>query len=142
MLSKLLAVVFALFALGACGGDNGPTDTDSESITGHYGLLTVEGQLLPYTIFDTPGEKLEILEGSIEIRDSGTLTSEATWRSTVDGAVETFTSSENGTWTRSGSTLTISWDGGCTDNATISGTRITIADDCDMDLTWVFEKLL
>ena len=139
MRRKLLAAAFALLVLSGCGGDDTPNGPIELSIVGEYDLITVEGESLPYTLFDILGERLECLSGSIDIRASGTISSEVEMRLTTDGVSETFSETDTGTWSSSGSSVTLFWDEGCTDNATVLGDRLTLL-DCELDLLLVFEK--
>ena len=103
--------MFALLAtttvLGGCGDDDpsGPS-----TISGTYELQVVNGQTLPYTVFDDPTfGKLEILASTLTFNADRTW-DEITTTRTTEGDAEPVVEEEpfGGTYTRDGNSLTMS----------------------------------
>ena len=110
----LLALVFSMSSLAGCG-------YGSSTLSGKYDLvsMTSEGETLDAVQLKDFG-----IEGYFEFLDGGKV------------KVEAFGETSEGTFTVSGTNVTITIDGEPA-SGTISGNRITIEDD---DLTMVIEK--
>lgn len=120
-LAVLLAVV-----LSACGG-NDSTGPGSVSIAGTYTLRTINGGNLPFTVFQSGTDKVEVISGDVVLTDGGTYTTQTTVRTTMDGTVTTDSETDAGTYTRSGTVLTLrSGADGTTVTGTVSGGAITV----------------
>lgn len=103
--------------LTACGS------TEPSSIAGAYNLTTINGQPLPYT---TPGISggYTTHAGTLVIANGGTFTQ--TFVASVGGGSSSPQTSA-GTYTQSGSSLSMRYTGGATDmSATVSGGTITL----------------
>lgn len=108
-LSRRLLIGIAAAVVVACGGDS---ITASDSPSGSYTLQTVNGRALPYALIDTVeggvAFKLEVLSPSTLTIGTGSdwrfiLSSRASFGGFVDVATDTV----SGTFTRSGSALTL-----------------------------------
>jgi hypothetical protein len=143
---KLLHVVTALavVSLPACGSDglSGPGGNDAPGFVGSYDLRSINGDILPVTVLETLGERVEIVDGNLLIRDDGNFVLDAAVRVTADGQSETISDVTTGSWFLSANRLTLDYDvsGLCTDSATWLGDRITIEEDCDLGWRWIYEK--
>ena len=95
------AVVSLLFVLTAC-----LSSTEPESIYGTYDLQTIAGQPLPYVLFQSGADKMELTAGHQRLNSDMTYSSSATLRVTESGAVEIWPGTTAGTYTVNGSSLT------------------------------------
>lgn len=138
-----IVLAVAIISLPACGSDDvtGPGDGTS-AVAGSYALTTINGDELPVTVFESIGQRVEVVAGNLSIRADGTFVLDAEVQVTTDGQSETVSDSTAGSWTLSGNLLTLDYDlaGLCTDTGTWSGDRITIEADCDLSLRWVYER--
>ena len=116
------AFLVLAFALAACSSSTAPT-----SIAGTWTLQTINGASLPFVIAQSGSDKSEILADVITLTGAGTYTETTTFRVTLSGVATTQSIPDGGTYTVSGSTLTIHPDDGSTGTATWSGNTITAA---------------
>ena len=100
---KLVAILF-LAAFVACGGDS-ITDATA-SIAGTYTLRSVNGSPLPFTVFTSGTQKIEITDDMVVISESGTYSESGHTRTTNGTQVTTQTVAEAGTYTRNGTAIT------------------------------------
>jgi hypothetical protein len=124
----VMVASFALFALSACGGDNGP----SGGVPGTYTLRTYNGDVLPYTDYDDGTFKSEVIAETLVLKSDNTFTVTTRYRDTETGTAPSVYDDGpySGTWAKDGSTITFSIEG--TDiPATLSGNSITITDPDD-----------
>jgi len=124
-LTMLLSLAL-VSTLTACGDDTtGPSDTYS----GMYWLISVNGQSLPYVIPLGGADKYELLTEALTLTDNGTnggsFTQVSTARITSGGQVRPDDRSGAGTYTRSGTGISFSI-GGSLLVGTIGGGRVTI----------------
>lgn len=129
LLLALLAVLF----VSACGDSTAP----NTSITGVYPLRTVNGASLPYVeTFETT--RVELLSESITLLDGGAFRVQGSVRITDGTLSETETFTEQGTFTRAGSSITFTVAGEAEAiNGTLANDTITFTSD---GLTFVFRK--
>ncbi|HEY4130085.1 MAG TPA: hypothetical protein VGM50_05685 [Gemmatimonadaceae bacterium] len=114
MLATALGII-ATFVLAACGGSSdgpaGPTGGNTaKDPTGNYTLTSIDGKPLPYTLIqsDTAGLfKVDMISGSGSLTADGKYRFIFAQRQTVLSAVEDFVDTLSGTWTLSGTTLTL-----------------------------------
>ena len=121
----------------ACGGDS----TGPEPIEGTYALQSMGGRSLPVIVVQNPSEKEEITSGSITLSTPNVFTMELTVRQTLVTEVYALTIEVEGTWSRSGGTVTLTSDGESV-IATLSGRTLTVSGPAD-DLgtvEWVFRR--
>ena len=126
-LVALLPVFAALVTLTACGSDSA-TNAGPASVAGTYTLRTVNGSPLPYTVFQIDNDKYEITGGAVTLKEGGTWTQSAADRMTEGLSVVTSTFTATGTYTLSGSSITLVSPGtgiisGSVDSGTLSLTQ-------------------
>ena len=100
----LSTVALAVAFTTACGGDS---STGPSSVAGTYSLTTVNSSPLPYVFINDASGKIEILSDVYTVSDNGTYTNPTIIRSTVNGTVTTDTLTSDGTYTRSGNSITL-----------------------------------
>jgi hypothetical protein len=100
----------ALIAIGACGGDSTSPNTTE---FGHYTLVSVNGQNLPFTLTGTIRGTVVVQSGSVDLA-AGTATSgnKPTYLAGVAGTAGTSGTSQlltdNGTYVLTGTAITFS----------------------------------
>lgn len=104
----------------ACGDDDG-SGPDTATVAGTYTLRTVNGQNLPFTIIQQTGYKLEVLSDEYTLNSNGTFTTVATFRETEGTTVTTSSDTYSGTWTVSGSNVSLSSAAAGIETAAFSG---------------------
>lgn len=147
MLGRILLVLLMVGSV-ACSSDDGEATGPVEtSIAGVYNLISVDGNPMPYLIFEDATGKSECTGGSLTLTN-GTGVNRGTFVTRVqlrfEDATGTVHNNEriiDGAWDRDGSSLTLDDDG---DNqpeatATISGNRLTL-NGVDGGPTEVWEK--
>src|SRR5262245_11718849 len=121
---RLLAAVALSFAV-ACGGDSS-TAPPAEQLAGTWTLQTVNGAPLPFVIAQSGTNTLEVLSDVFVIASTGTFTQTTTFRSTVNGVVTTDSIPDTGSYTQSGTTLSLHFNGdGSSGTASWSGNTLT-----------------
>lgn len=120
---KILTAALAAtsIVLAACGDSSGPP----ANITGTYTLETVNNAQLPFTTDEDETYKAEILASAITLRADKTYTWDFTGRSTDYGVPTTNTDTFTGTYSVSGSTITLN-DPESYATATLSTDTITM----------------
>lgn len=133
--SLLYALALSL-AVAACSDSFGP-----EPITGTYTLRTVNGMPLPYlAASETIGgvtSKFEVTLGNAVLNADNSFTASITLRQTVGSTVTTTPTITVGTYTVSGSVLTLRASDGVLTPATLAGGTITVVTG---GLTLAFSK--
>lgn len=129
MRKSLLAAL--VLTLVACGGDKaiGPQD-----VTGSYTLRTVNGANPPSVVYQDADQKLEVTDGTLVLtadhKWSGTLGGRLTDLSTGDHEDQPGLPLDGGTYTLSGSTLTLNDPTeGLTFTGTVSSGTLTVTVD-------------
>jgi hypothetical protein len=139
-----IPVVAALVALApaACGGDNstGP----SHSVVGTYTLQTINGQPLPFLIFQGATEKYEFISDVVAVNADYTYSETGSVRYTdlTTGAVTAQPFSSAGTWRETNGAIefTDASDGSVV-NGTVSGNTLTILETVEgLQFTLVFRR--
>ena len=112
-LALLALGALALFGTTACGGDDevDPAGPGAD-IAGTYTLRTVNGQNVPATVYEGSDlgvqAKVEVLSGSLVLAANQSFTNVTTIRQTIGtGSSSTSDAAASGTYTRNGSTLTL-----------------------------------
>ena len=135
---RALGVLFAAAVL-ACG-DSGES-TSPESIEGVYALQTINGGGLPAIVYEDEAAKVEIVAGAITLGPGTKWSISLTARATVDADVSTNTETLDGTWSRSGSTLTLTSADGDVETLVLSGSTLTMQAEIDSGMApWVFRR--
>ena len=126
-LSALLPVFAALVTLAACGGD-ASTNTGPASVAGTYTLRTVNGAPLPFTLAQLGDDKYEVTADAITLKDGGIWTGAGTTRATESGRVSTTTVTSTGTYSLTGTAITIT---GVTESSsgTVERGTLTVTQD-------------
>jgi hypothetical protein len=137
LMTRLVMAALVL-GTGACDSATDPED----AIVGTYTLATVNGGSLPATVFQAPDYRLEIVSGTLIVRDNNTWTETATIRETDGTTITTETSTVNGTYTLNGSTATFTDSEGDTLTSTFSGsdTLTTTDSGSGFTITFVYRK--
>jgi hypothetical protein len=123
----------ALVLAVACDSSTSPEAT----IVGTWNLSTMNGSPLPFTVFGSGANKVEITAGVITFAQGGTYSSTMTTRSTMNGVATNSTDSETGNYTITGATVSITDPGEPTQTATMSGNTLTTTVE---GFTFVFIK--
>ena len=135
---RALGVLFAAAVL-ACG-DSGDS-TSPESIEGLYTLQTINGGALPAVVYEDEAAKVEIVAGAITLGPGTKWSISLTARATLDADVSTNTETLDGTWSRSGSTLTLTSADGDVETLVLSGSTLTMQAEIDSGMApWVFRR--
>jgi hypothetical protein len=124
-LSAVLSVFAALVTLAACGGD-GSTNPGSATVAGTYTLRTVNGSPLPYTLVQLGDDKFEVMADAITLKDGGIWTGAGTIRVTERGQMSTTAITSTGTYSLTGTAITITDVTGSTTGTVERGT-LTVA---------------
>lgn len=133
-----LVPVLPLLALALdIGGCSSPSEPHA-GIEGVYSLQTINGSSLPYLIAQIGADKDEITGSSLTIAAGGSFTLTISVRHTRNGVTTTESPSGVGTWSQTGSavTLTPSTGSGAL-TGSMSGNTLTIVDE---KATWVYRK--
>jgi len=98
---KSIGLLIALLGL-ACGSDKmvGP-----ESVAGNYSLKTVNGLALPFVVIQSGRESLEVTSGALSVNGDNSYVLTFDLRETQDATVTIETTTEEGTYHRSGNAL-------------------------------------
>ena len=123
-MKKSLAFIVLAFVLAACAGDS---STAPSSVVGTWGLQTVNGAALPFVVGQAGASKSELLADTIKLASGGGFIESSSFRTTFNGVVALQTIADTGTYTLSGSSLTLSstTSAGSSGSGTVSGNTIT-----------------
>ena len=123
---RILSVAIA-FTLAACGHDTtGPSPTPS-SIPGAYNLTMVDGQALPFTVFEVGAYRATLVSGTLILHADGTYSLDLDTRIDDSGNVREQTDSDAGLWNAKDDGLTLaSTQRAITRTGLVSGERITL----------------
>jgi hypothetical protein len=125
---RRLILAIGAVSLLACG-DSDPSGPGSASAEGTWDLITINGSPLPFTVIELAGSyRFEVISDRFVAHSSGTWTETFTYRETEEGVVTTTTETDVGTWSQSGSNVTVTASDGRVTTVTISGDRITLSE--------------
>lgn len=115
-------------AFGCGSSTTGPNGTPTtSSIAGTYNLSTVNGNTLPALLYASAGDSAFMTQGSV-VLTSGTYAFSGSERLVVQGVSTTEAQDDSGTYTLSGSTLSLKATGDTsTTTATVSGSTLTVS---------------
>ena len=134
---RALGVFFAAAVL-ACGDSTSP---GPESIEGVYALQTINGGALPAVVYQDEAGKVEVVARAITLGPGTKWSISLTARATVEAVVSTNTETLDGTWSRSGSTLTLTSADGDAETLVLSGRTLTLQAEIDSGFApWVFRR--
>lgn len=132
---RRLMIAFVVACSVACNNDG---LTGSTTVNGKYTLRTVNGSALPYTISGSGANKTEILDDAITLYEGFTYSRSAHSRVTVNGTASDVTTSDAGSYSIFGTSVTLtSGTGGPATLALVSGNSMTVS---TAGLTYVFRK--
>lgn len=122
---KLLPLLFVLILpLSACG-DDAPTDP-TQAAVGTYTLVQVNGSTLPALIGQFAEGRIDVLSGTLTLRNDKSFTETVNVRITpTTGVIQTFPSTENGTFTVTGTTVQFQTSERGSYSGTLSGNTLT-----------------
>jgi hypothetical protein len=103
MRKSIVAAVLVLMA--ACGAATIPAPV---GVAGSYSLRTVNGVSLPFILSQTGPSLNELVDDVITLSDNGTWTSSGHVRNTVNGQSSTTASTNAGSFTKLGESITLS----------------------------------
>ena len=112
---KSLLVAVASMAFLACGGDS--ATNVSASLAGTWNMTSANGSSLPY-VLQAANPKIELLNEQVIFSSAGTLTITGNGRVTDAGTVTNQPITDSGTWTLTGTTVTVHFN---SDNSNSSG---------------------
>ncbi len=120
-------LAFLVLGVTACGADG----TGPESVTGTYRLRTIDGDPLPFVVFQVGTEKIEVAAGSVTLNADVTCSNIGTFRiTTITGNVTTNAVIDLCTYTINGGALTLTSVADSTvTSGSIVGSALTITDD-------------
>ena len=117
-------MMVAIAAAMACGDSS----TGLESVDGTYTLRSINGTTLPYTVFQSGTTRIEVTDDVMVLNSNGTYTESGHTRNTAGTQVTTLPGSDAGTYTTSGTSITLHSNDGTTSVGTVSGGTLTIVD--------------
>jgi hypothetical protein len=104
---RTATILFATLIVAACDGENLFVNPGaSTDISGIYHLVSVAGNPLPFTLEETGTSKLEILWQEATMRRDLTFSSRGEMRVTENGVETILSFTTQGTYERSGNTIT------------------------------------
>lgn len=134
------AVGSALVAAAACGGKDatGPNN----GVTGQYPLRTVNGRSLPAVVFQSGANRIDVTAGNLSLNSDQTFSISLTLAVVSGGRTSSETSTDNGTYTQTGSSLTFRYSDGSTSTGSVNGGTVTFIErDPEIgDLAFVFTR--
>jgi hypothetical protein len=124
---KLLTVLLAVAAIGACNASTDVLSSDDRtSAAGNYGLVSVNDTLLPYPLLAGTGHVLELTADTVFMNVNGAFLDITRYRDTNLGVITPLSDSLGGAWRLNGSTVTFNGVNGSQFTATLSGRQMRI----------------
>ncbi|MGY8800290.1 MAG: hypothetical protein ACKVG4_16120 [Longimicrobiales bacterium] len=130
VLPVLLVAVF----LAGCG--DSITEADSTPV-GSYALISLNGQPLPLTIEELPGESVTLTSATLTLNADGTCSLLSTIQETTATGTATETDSSIGTWGNTGNAISFAWSDGTALAGSWSGDTIVITSE---GFVYLFER--
>jgi hypothetical protein len=113
------------------------SSTKPETIFGLYQLQSVDGSPMPYVVLEEDDVKLEIVSGSLLLKEDFRFTTDWTMKLTAGDVSDTEHDINVGTFEQNGSELTFSFHNGPTFPGTINGRTVTVN---DQGIVYVYVK--
>jgi hypothetical protein len=107
----------------ACGDDD-PTSPNVD-VTGTFTLRTINGEDLPVIIAQVGEDMIEVTEGTIRLNADSTFSDSTTFRITEGGVVTIEEDGAVGTYTQSGTSVTLHPSEGAPYAVSVSGNTLT-----------------
>jgi hypothetical protein len=129
---------FLLAASLACGDDS----TSPANVEGLYTLRTIGGKALPVVIAEDSVQTIEVTSSSITLGANSVFILAQAFRTTRGVQAVSSSGTASGSWTRSGSTVTMHLNSGATVPGALSGTTISVnmPGPSSTVVVWVFRK--
>jgi hypothetical protein len=121
-----LLVLAVTTAATACGGDS--STNPNAAIGGTYTLKTVNGSPLPYILVQSGTSKFEITDDVVVLTDAGTWTESGHTRTTENGVVTTDAFVDGGSYSRSGTAITLVSSASGSISGSVANGTLTISD--------------
>jgi hypothetical protein len=121
-----MILALGLLALVGCGKDS-VLGVQSSSVAGSYVLRTINGNDLPFTIQQIGDDKTEVLNETLSLTDAGTFALQGNIRVTEAGVTTTEPYDGDGTFTRNGTALTLTFTSGGREAGTVSNGTLTLS---------------
>lgn len=122
---RLIPLILAIAV--ACGSDS-PTQPTNASVAGTWTLTSVNGAPLPLVLSQAGADKDELTGDVVTATPTGTYTEVFTYRTTTSGVVSTDSETDNGTYTISGNSITLSSTVKGSFSGTLNGNTFTLVD--------------
>lgn len=128
--------LFVALMLAGCGGTTGPElENPPPNPQGEWSLATIDGVPLPAPA-PIRGATVMVMGSRLHMAADHTWTGGLEFHDGQRANVIEF----RGDWSQAGDRVTLAQDGGCTDSAILTETRLRIANDCDFGLDLVFTR--
>ncbi|HEY0996721.1 MAG TPA: hypothetical protein VGD77_12075, partial [Gemmatimonadaceae bacterium] len=124
-LARIATFATLAFTLAACGSDSATSPT-SVSVNGTYSLQTVNGAAVPFILQGSGANKVEIVSDVFTFSSAGTFTERAVLRFTENGVLRNENYDDSGTYTKSGTAITLRYTDASTGSGTIDGNTMTL----------------
>ena len=121
-----MVLALGLLPLVGCGKDS-VLGVQSSSVAGSYILRTINGNDLPFTIQQIGDDKTEVLNETLSLTDAGTFALQGNIRVTEAGVTTTEPYDGDGTFTRNGTALTLTFTSGGREAGTVSNGTLTLS---------------
>ena len=125
-LARIAAFATLAFTLAACGSDSATSPT-SVSVNGTYSLRTVNGSAVPFILQGSGANKVEIVSDVFTFSSGGTFSERAVLRFTENGVVRDENYDDSGTYTKSGTAITLRYTDSSTGSGTVDGNTMTLS---------------
>jgi hypothetical protein len=128
VLAAFAALAATLPVVSSCGDDS-PTGPGA-GVSGAYTLRTVNGSNLPFVVIEIGADKIEVLNETLTLSGNGSFTQAGMFRLTESGVVTTEPYAGAGTWSVTGTSITLVYSGGGDlETGTVGTGSITFTDD-------------
>lgn len=126
-LLRRASIVAGAFLALACGGDSA-TGVNGQ-VRGTWNLQTVNGGGLPFIIAQSGADRYELVSDQFEFSADGSFSEIAVLRFTEGGITETEQVSDFGTYTTTGTAVTLRYSDGYVSTGAFSGSQLTMTSE-------------